>query len=695
MKRALMLFTLLLPVLSTPVQAAPFEDCPIDAFLIQGNPSQAFGVQLGTGYYRSLASNLGSQNRFNAAGFSYHDGYMYGFSYATRSLARMGNDFVLETIEVNNLPNTSFYVGDVAVTENSYYAYRSGSGYGLYKVDLSGGEPYSAERIVDGSTLNLRIYDLAFHPDDGFAYAVDGNGKLWRIDPEMGSAASLGNVGVSGTFGAAYFDVTGTLYVSRNNDGNIYRMNVNEPAPQAELFAFGPASGNNDGARCALAPITSAEASAIDFGDAPESYGTYLTDNGARHDQTNSTLYLGKQVDTEADAWVSPQSDDNAGLNDDDGVAFVTGIDVGSDALVRVSSSDFGYLNGWIDFDQDGVFEDEEQIINGEVIDEGSNVLAFSTPLWAEPGSTWARFRASSQSELLPTGGTADGEVEDYQVEITAANLEITNYPSAKGWSTLAFEDTWPMQGDYDMNDVVVHQRLTQYRNASTSALVGVRIKGEVAALGASYHNGFAIRLPGVPRNSVDEEKLRFENNFGATDSPLEANRNEAIIVVATDLWDHIVAGEGCEFYRTSSDCGGPAQMTYDIYVPIDNVEVELSPAMDPFIFATEGKFRAGVLGGSPGRALEIHLKNQAPTEAFDMSFLRKNDDASDGESFFHTQSGMPWALELSQRWAHPLSGVDLIVAYPLFVNYVESAGSSNRDWYTIDNANRANIFEE
>lgn len=695
MKRVLIFFALLLPVWSTSVAAAPFEECPIDAFLIQGNPSQAFGVQLGTGYYKSLATELGTQSRLNATGFSYHDGYIYGYSYATRSLARMGSDFVMEEIDVTNMPDTSFYVGDVAVTENSYFAYRGGSSFGLYRIDLNGKGPYVAERIVDGSTLNLRIYDLAFHPDDGYAYAVDGAGKLWRINPEMGDAENLGNVGVSGTFGAAYFDVGGMLYVSRNADGNIYRMNVNVASPVAELFALGPASGNNDGARCALAPITSEQSSAIDFGDAPESYGTYLVDNGARHDQTDSTLYLGRNVDTEADAWASPQSDDTIATNDDDGVVFVTGIDIGSDALIEVTSSDFGYLNGWIDFDQDGQFKEEEQVINAEVLDEGSNVLAFRTPLWATPGKTWARFRASSEPNLGAIGGTADGEVEDYLVEISAANLEITSYPSANGWSTLAFEDTWPLQGDYDMNDVVVHQRLTQYRDSATGAVVGVRIKGEVAALGASFHNGFAVRLPGIDRNSVDEDLLRFENNYGATASPLEANRNEAIIIVANDLWRHIVAGEGCEFYRTSADCGGPAQMTYDIYVPIKNVNAELSPALDPFIFATPGKYRAGILGGSPGRALEIHLKNHAPTEAFDMNFLGHSDDASNGESFFHTQGGMPWALEISQRWAHPLSGVDLIEAYPAFVDFVESAGSNQLDWYTFENANRANTFQE
>jgi len=695
MKKAFLIMLLLTPLFSASTEAAPFEECPIEAFLVQGNPAKVFGVQLGTGYYSSLADNMGSNNRFNAAGFSSHDGHIYGYSYEAGALARVGNDYVIEPITVNNMPNTSFYVGDVAVVENSYYAYRSGSNYGLYRIDLDGGEPYNAQRVVDGSTLNLRIYDLAFHPTDGYAYAVDGNGVLWRIDPQMGSAISLGNVGESGTFGAAYFDRDGTLYISNNNDGKIYRISVEDSSPAAELFAFGPASSSNDGARCALAPITSTENASIDFGDAPESYGTFLAENGARHDQTNSTLFLGQSVDSEADAWASPASDDDQNSHDDDGVQFVTGIDIGSDALLSVQSSDFGYLNAWIDFDQNGQFDAEEQILSAEVVDEGSNTLRYNVPLWAETGNTWARFRVSSEPDLLAIGGTSDGEVEDYAIEVSAANLEITSYPGANSWSTIAFEDTWPLQGDYDMNDVVIHQRLTQYRDATTGLLLGVRIKGEVAAIGASFHNGFAVRLPGVARSDVNEDRLRFDNNFGITTSPLEANRNEAIIVVANDLWDHTVAGEGCEFYRTSADCGGPVQMAFDIYVPVNNVDVELPVTLDPFIFATQGKFRDGILGGTPGRALEIHLKNQSPTEAFDLSFLGQSDDASSEASYFHTATGLPWAIELSQRWAHPLSGVDLIEAYPAFVDYIESEGASNTDWYTTENSNPANTFEE
>ena len=39
------------------------------------------------------------------------------------------------------------------------------------------------------------------------------------------------------------------------------------------------------------------------------------------------------------------------------------------------------------------------------------------------------------------------------------------------------------------------------------------------------------------------------------------------------------------------------------------------------------------MFGEAPGRRFEIHLKNQAPTEAFQDSFLGRGDDASDASN--------------------------------------------------------------
>ena len=66
--------------------------------------------------------------------------------------------------------------------------------------------------------------------------------------------------GLNYTYGAVYFDASGRFYVSANQTGTIYiiqnvqDLNANSTM-DSNLFAFGPSSSSNDGARCPTAPV--------------------------------------------------------------------------------------------------------------------------------------------------------------------------------------------------------------------------------------------------------------------------------------------------------------------------------------------------------------------------------------------------------------------------------------------------------
>ena len=682
---------------SASLYAQPFTECPTEAFLIQDKLANLYGVQLATGFYEKSSPADWNQQKMNALAFSIHDQYLYAFNYYYGTIVRIGADFQVEPISLSNLPNKGFYVGDISVVENAYYLYRPGENFGLFRVSLdASSEDYlQMENVVNGTTLNLAIYDLAFHPDNGSAYAVDRWGNLWKIDVQAGTSVKLSNVGESGTFGAVYFDVTGNLYISRNNDGNIFRINTNWDYPVAEFFAYGPSSSNNDGARCALAPIVSQDSPTTDFGDAPDSYGSSINNNGARHDVGDGTLFLGENVLTEPNAY----ADDGSGVDDNDGIQFVTGVEAGKTAIVDITSSADGFINAWVDADKDGEFDVDEQVIVSEAVSAGSNIVAYDVPTWSETGSTWSRFRLSSEESLSPIGGVSDGEVEDYQIDIAEQNVTAMHYPSSDTWATLAFEDNWPLVGDYDMNDLVVHYRLSSYDVEGT--LMRVKIEGEVVAIGASYHNGFAFRLPGLLRSEVDTNRLVFKIN-GVEQSvlPLEEDKDEAIFIIADDLWDFVTSGETCKYYRTEAGCGSNVQMTFSLEIPMEaNVSKDnvADFPYDPFIFSSEGQERNYVFGEAPGRRFEVHLKNQAPTEAFQSNFLGRGDDASDADNgeYFINANGMPWAINIPYEWQHPVEYMDVKYAYPDFHSFVTSSGALNVDWFTVEKSNTNNVFKQ
>ena len=157
----------------------------------------------------------------------------------------------------------------------------------------------------------------------------------------------------------------------------------------------------------------------LDWGDAPDKpYPTLAANNGAVHLIANGA-YLGARVDPEADGQPDPFAlgDDNDGSDDDDGVTF-SSLQQGSIAQVLIQASTKGYINAWIDFNQDGSWGAGEQIILNSIVVAGPNLFSFAVPSSAVVGQTAARIRFNTTGGLGPTGYAPDGEVEDYLVGI-------------------------------------------------------------------------------------------------------------------------------------------------------------------------------------------------------------------------------------------------------------------------------------
>jgi hypothetical protein len=171
-----------------------------------------------------------------------------------------------------------------------------------------------------------------------------------------------------------------------------------------------------------------------DFGDAPDApgapaYRTRLVNDGARHAIVSSGPIMGPLIDAEPDGLPDPDAlgDDNHNMDDEDGVTFLTPLVPGEQASAGIdmtSSPSDCLLNAWIDFNYNGDWLDSgEQIAANEPMTAGLDVtLTFTVPPVpaSTTGPSFARFRCSTQPDLLPTGLAWDGEVEDYAVQIIA-----------------------------------------------------------------------------------------------------------------------------------------------------------------------------------------------------------------------------------------------------------------------------------
>ena len=307
------------------------------------------------------------------------------------------------------------------------------------------------------------------------------------------------------------------------------------------------------------------------------------------------------------------------------------------------------------------------------------NALVINVPSSVSAGETWARFRFSSAEELPAFGGAPDGEVEDYQVTLEDALFSTANY----GPFTAAFEDSWPREGDYDLNDVVMRYQVEVKSDQADNAKQ-IKISGTLQALGADYQNGFGIHLPSLARSAADEGNIVFlVNGQPVNRSPLEAGQGNVVLIISENLTADTQSS--CRFHRTLENCQEVERFNFSVTVPLDDgISTGSLPnaPFDPFIFAVEG-FNHGA-GTSIGRGLEIHLDDFEPTQLGNPSLelMGDFDDRSNlgTGSLYRTENGLPWGFILTENWAHPEEQVDMLLAYPRFFDYCTTG--DHPDWF-------------
>ncbi len=193
----------------------------------------------------------------------------------------------------------------------------------------------------------------------------------------------------------------------------------------------------------------------FDYGDAPiDIGGTVKLANGACHLLRNDLL-LGALVDIDEDGQpaIDAAGDDQDGFDDEDGIEFMGEAVQGELALAAVTVSAPGFLNAWLDMNDNGEWESFEQIFRQMELDAGIHVLEFPVFDETEPGEKVVRFRFSSWPHIGPKGFAPDGEVEDHIIDVQpstdvgfssdlpGSNMLHPNYPNPfNPETTIAYE---------------------------------------------------------------------------------------------------------------------------------------------------------------------------------------------------------------------------------------------------------------
>lgn len=170
-----------------------------------------------------------------------------------------------------------------------------------------------------------------------------------------------------------------------------------------------------------------------DFGDTPEP--APIAEHSVNNSQHN--LFLGNSVDADPDGALqnsTASGDDISGASPDDEDGILMPADLQAAAgtspvitlLVTNNTGRSATLSGWIDYNQDLVFDNTSERAQAVVLSGTTDARVTLTfpgiPITAV-GRTFARFRLSTDPAAdHPNGTASDGEVEDYEFRMTNPN---------------------------------------------------------------------------------------------------------------------------------------------------------------------------------------------------------------------------------------------------------------------------------
>ena len=340
-------------------------------------------------------------------------------------------------------------------------------------------------------------------------------------------------------------------------------------------------------------------------------------------------------------------------------------------------SMDFGYtsstthLNLYLDnFNENGEWIGETYVTtSGNTVSSTGTILNNATSFQFYVGlygGLWVDNITYNSVDVNPdTDGDGVNNIgDDYPNDATKAYKVL--YPTT-GIQTISFEDLWPSKGDYDFNDLVISFNAEYSLNAQ-GKYVAATFNVDIDAAGGSIPLGLGIQF--LDGNKQVHSQNLFQSITG-TYSTLDPDVDNCIIVFNNRHTPMPVT-----YTNTSTNLtGDPVTVSCNLEMNPNFTGVAL-----PNIFAFYTNER--------GR--EIHLPLMPSTPAANSNLFGTFDD--DGNTKYRTNTGLPWAIEVVQNtkvYQQPLEKVVITEAYSKFINWANTNGSQDADWYVTKNTSK------
>lgn len=322
-----------------------------------------------------------------------------------------------------------------------------------------------------------------------------------------------------------------------------------------------------------------------------------------------------------------------------------------SDLVLEMPENAFTYSNG------------ATGINNGRWLTTG-----VSTTGWEE-----SKYTFSTCGGYYNPGNPGNPDPEDPEKPVIVDNTVYT----------YAFEDNWPVYGDFDLNDIVTSIDKITITQRSNGSIESYKLNGTLQAVGASKKLGLGIRFLGFNTSNVTELKGNIK---GTTQLSFESNQSNPVVIICNDA--HLFMGNAENdrgFINTLEDNSNNKDgVKFEISIGFKDGAVKLEDIninkIDMFVISREADAKS--------KRSEIHVAGYTPTDLGNAKqFGLGNDNSSvTDKRYYLSKENLAWGVVIPSEFAWPLEYKNVKNVYEDFAGWVISGGKDNKDWYKNHN---------
>lgn len=263
---------------------------------------------------------------------------------------------------------------------------------------------------------------------------------------------------------------------------------------------------------------------------------------------------------------------------------------------------------------------------------------------------------------------------------------------------TYAFEDQWPVYGDFDMNDLVI----SIDKKSLTTQDKKLKIQGRIRAVGAGRNIGAGIRFLNVNASSITSVEGKTQSTNGNKVAlSFESGQKYPVIILCDDAHKFCGNPDGdktffCTDPSASSQYNTGDGANFEVTMEF-NSEAEAQKA---YAINNIDVFIINRAASKDISRTEVHVAGYAPTDVANMSQFGTANDASKPNANFNSPAkgnyisidGLAWGIciplikgsnDQPNVWAWPRETSIITAAYPQFKTWITSNGADAKDWAT------------